>query len=183
VTISLVSGGVLLRISSPSSSKARTLADRPDTMRVGVLALQGSFAEHLAAVSRFASSGVVGVPVTTPAHLASVDALILPGGESTSMGVGLIDSALLEPVKAFVASGKPAWGICAGMILLADTIESGSQPLSEPRLARAALRAPPVLPQRTPPSCSRIGLHARTHTAELRGRTPLRTQSVACRSR
>ena len=86
---------------------------------IGVLGLQGSFKEHLAAIERLGSE-VVGVDVRTPEALATVDALIIPGGESTAIAVGLEDSALLEPVRAFCAS-KPVWGICAGLILLADT--------------------------------------------------------------
>jgi putative intracellular protease/amidase len=120
---------VLIRY-TPSDAKLTSHSQPPamPIIKVGVLAIQGSFAEHLAALARFGSS-VDALAVTTPAHLAQVDALILPGGESTAMGVGLTDIGLLEPVRAFVAAGKPVWGVCAGMVLLAKTLDSGSQPL------------------------------------------------------
>jgi len=89
--------------------------------KIGVLGLQGSFKEHLAAIARVGGE-VEGVDVRTPAELATVDALIIPGGESTAIAVGLEDSGLLEPVRAFCAQ-KPVWGICAGLILLADQLE------------------------------------------------------------
>ena len=71
----------------------------------------GAFSEHMDALER--QPGVEGVEVRTPFELAGVDALILPGGESTAIGNGLVDARLLDDVKDFVAA-KPAWGICAG---------------------------------------------------------------------
>jgi len=93
-------------------------------MKVGVLAIQGGFAEHMQALERH--SNVEGVEVRTPLELNDVDALILPGGESTAIGMGLVDAKMLEDVKAFAAE-KPTWGICAGMILLANELDEGLQ--------------------------------------------------------
>jgi 5'-phosphate synthase pdxT subunit len=89
---------------------------------VGVLALQGDVREHVAAVS---SCGLRAVPVRRPAELDAVDALIIPGGESTTMSRLLTTFDLLEPVRARIVSGMPAYGSCAGMILLASEILDG----------------------------------------------------------
>jgi 5'-phosphate synthase pdxT subunit len=89
---------------------------------VGVLALQGDVREHVAAVS---SCDLQAVPVRRPAELDAVDALIIPGGESTTMSRLLTTFELLEPVRARIASGMPAYGSCAGMILLATDILDG----------------------------------------------------------
>jgi 5'-phosphate synthase pdxT subunit len=90
---------------------------------IGVLGLQGSFAEHLAMLGRI--GGVTPVKVKTPADLGRVDGLILPGGESTTMGRLLREFHLLEPLKKRIKEGMPVWGTCAGMILLAKEIEGG----------------------------------------------------------
>ncbi len=84
--------------------------------RVGVLALQGDVAEHAGALAR---CGVAAVRVRRPADLAGLDALVLPGGESTTIGQLAVDYGLVQPLRDFVASGKPVWGTCAGLILLA----------------------------------------------------------------
>jgi len=95
-------------------------------MRVGVLALQGGFTEYLSLLKRFPE--VDGVDVRTVDDLATVEALILPGGESTAIGTVLaIRPELMKALQAFVRQ-KPVWGVCAGMILLADKVanlESG----------------------------------------------------------
>lgn len=92
-----------------------------------MLAIQGGFAEHMQALERH--SNVEAVEVRTPFELGGVDALILPGGESTAIGMGLVDTNMLDDVKDFVKT-KPAWGVCAGMILLANELDEGaSQPL------------------------------------------------------
>lgn len=93
-------------------------------IKIGVLAIQGSFKEHMAAIARFGTD-VAGVEVRVPPDLTDCAALILPGGESTSLIVGLKDSGLLEIVRNF-AQTKPVWGVCAGVILLADRLESSS---------------------------------------------------------
>jgi len=89
---------------------------------VGVLALQGDVREHVAAVS---SCGLRAAPVRRPAELAAVDALIIPGGESTTISRLLETFDLLEPLRGRIASGMPAYGSCAGMILLATQILDG----------------------------------------------------------
>lgn len=89
---------------------------------VGVLALQGDFREHGRALS---GCGARVVLVRRPEELAHLDALVLPGGESTTMDKLLRRLGLMAPVRALVASGLPVYGSCAGMILLADRIVGG----------------------------------------------------------
>lgn len=89
-------------------------------LQVGVLALQGAVAEHLRLLDRL--PGVRGVAVKTAEELVSLDGLILPGGESTAIGRLLRSCGLLEPLRDSIAAGLPAWGTCAGMILLAKRI-------------------------------------------------------------
>ena len=86
------------------------------TDRVGVLAIQGDVDAHLAALARI---GALGVPVLREKHLADLQALILPGGESTTIAKGLERLQLWEPLRAFADSGRPLLGTCAGAILLA----------------------------------------------------------------
>lgn len=94
---------------------------------VGVLALQGDFEEHIVALEDI---GVPAAPVRTAEQLARVGALILPGGESTSMAKLMDAYDLREPLRGFARSGKPVWGTCAGMILLAERlIEGRPEPL------------------------------------------------------
>src|SRR5690242_9103455 len=87
--------------------------------RVGVLALQGDTREHLAALRE---AGADALTVRRREELDSVDALVIPGGESTTMSHLLLDFELLEPLRARLADGLPAYGACAGMILLASQI-------------------------------------------------------------
>jgi 5'-phosphate synthase pdxT subunit len=87
--------------------------------RVGVLALQGDTREHLAALEE---AGAEAVMVRRLAELEAVDALVIPGGESTAMSHLLREFELLEPLRARLAEGMPAYGSCAGMILLASEI-------------------------------------------------------------
>ena len=95
-------------------------------MRIGVLAVQGAFAEH---VSTLGAIGVEGVEVRLPSDLDEVSGLILPGGESTAQR-RLIDRwGLRQPILDLAASGAPIFGTCAGMILLADRIVDGDAPL------------------------------------------------------
>jgi pyridoxal 5'-phosphate synthase pdxT subunit len=95
-------------------------------MTIGVLALQGSFAEHVDAVRRL---GAEPKEVRLPAHLEGIDGLIVPGGESTTIGKLLVLAGLLGPVRAAIGSGMPVYGTCAGMILLARDIGGLDQPL------------------------------------------------------
>jgi 5'-phosphate synthase pdxT subunit len=90
--------------------------------RVGVLALQGDFREHIAVLS---SLGAYAVGVRRPSELAEVDGLIIPGGESSVMDKLSRLFDLAEPLKAAIASGLPVWGTCAGLIMLADTVLDG----------------------------------------------------------
>jgi pyridoxal 5'-phosphate synthase pdxS subunit len=94
---------------------------------VGVLALQGGFKEHLAALAR--QHGINGFPVRTVEQLAKCDALILPGGESTTIGFGLQSCGLLEPLRKF-AKSKPVFGTCAGLILLANKLNGPSNEMA-----------------------------------------------------
>lgn len=95
-------------------------------MRIGVLALQGAFREHLATL---ASIGVEGVAVRLPADLEGVAGLILPGGESTTMRRLIERWQLREPLLAVARSGAPVFGTCAGMIVLAREIAGGEPPI------------------------------------------------------
>jgi len=89
------------------------------TPRVGVLALQGDTREHLAALQ---AAGAEPVTVRRRSELDAVDGLVIPGGESTTMSHLMLDLDLLEPLRARLADGLPAYGACAGMILLAGEI-------------------------------------------------------------
>jgi 5'-phosphate synthase pdxT subunit len=93
--------------------------------RVGVLALQGDTREHLAALTE---AGAEAVTVRRRTELDAVDALVIPGGESTAMSLLLREFELLEPLRARLADGMPAYGSCAGMILLATTINDAGVP-------------------------------------------------------
>jgi 5'-phosphate synthase pdxT subunit len=90
--------------------------------KVGVLAFQGDVREHLSTLSEV---GVAGVPVKTLADLASVDGLILPGGESTTIAKLSRIFNLFDPIRDAIADGLPTFGTCAGLILLADEILDG----------------------------------------------------------
>jgi 5'-phosphate synthase pdxT subunit len=88
-------------------------------IRIGVLALQGDTREHLLALGE---AGACAVSVRRRAELDSCDALVIPGGESTTMSHLLRDLDLLEPLRLRLSDGMPAYGACAGMILLASEI-------------------------------------------------------------
>ena len=95
-------------------------------MRIGVLAVQGAFAEHMAILDAI---GVEGVEVRLPSDLLDVSGLILPGGESTAQR-RLIDRwGLREPIMELARSGAPLFGTCAGMILLSREIVDGDEPV------------------------------------------------------
>lgn len=91
-------------------------------MRIGVLALQGDVAEHRRALT---AAGAEAVPVRLPRDLRGVDAIVLPGGESTTMSMLLESSGLFDPLAEALAAGLPAFGTCAGLILLADRVLDG----------------------------------------------------------
>jgi 5'-phosphate synthase pdxT subunit len=91
---------------------------------IGVLAVQGDFAEH-AAMLRRADPAVVVREVRTPKDLRGLDGLIVPGGESTTIGKLLVAYHLEEPITQAARDGLPVWGTCAGMILLARDIQGG----------------------------------------------------------
>jgi pyridoxal 5'-phosphate synthase pdxT subunit len=93
-------------------------------VRIGVLALQGDVAEHALAL---AEAGAEVVRVLHAADLAGLDGLVIPGGESTTIGKLVVEHGLVEPIRAMGRSGRPLWGTCAGMILLADRAD-GPQP-------------------------------------------------------
>ena len=101
----------MVRVSQSKSTKV-----------VGVLALQGAFNRHTRMLGEL---NVATQEVRTPQDLASVDALVLPGGESTTMSQLLESSELFEPIKKMIHEGMPVFGTCAGMILLAKEIIDG----------------------------------------------------------
>ncbi|MFQ5885985.1 MAG: pyridoxal 5'-phosphate synthase glutaminase subunit PdxT [Anaerolineae bacterium] len=93
--------------------------------RIGVLALQGSFIEHIALLERL---GVEPPAVKLPKDLVGLDGLIIPGGESTTIGKLAAIYKLIDELKRLAEDGFPIWGTCAGMILLAKEIEGANQP-------------------------------------------------------
>jgi 5'-phosphate synthase pdxT subunit len=93
-------------------------------MKIGVLALQGDFAEHIAILKRL---GVETAEVRLPGHLGDLDGLIIPGGESTTIGKLATDFGLIEPLRYF-GSKHAIWGTCAGMVFLSRDVRR-SQPL------------------------------------------------------
>ena len=89
---------------------------------IGVLALQGDVPEHLRAL---ADAGARAVPVRRPEELHQLDGLVIPGGESTTLWRLSVAFDMLEPLRKLIASGLPAFGSCAGMIMLADRLADG----------------------------------------------------------
>ena len=94
-------------------------------MKIGVLALQGAFIEHTAMLGQL---GLDAVEVRLPAHLEGLQGLIIPGGESTTIGKLAAEWRLIAPLRQF-AKTKPTWGTCAGMIFLAKDIGIDEQPI------------------------------------------------------
>jgi len=90
-------------------------------MKIGVLALQGAFIEHEAVLKRL---GVEVVEVRLPPDLDDVSGVIIPGGESTTIGKLAVQYHLIEPLRELARSGKPLWGTCAGMIFMAKAVEA-----------------------------------------------------------
>ncbi|KAF8522388.1 PdxT/SNO family [Gautieria morchelliformis] len=99
-----------------------------EAVTIGVLALQGAFAEHHSILSRLhiSQTSVTATLVKTPDDLARCDALIIPGGESTTIALLARLAGLLEPLRAFVKR-KPVWGTCAGAILLAEGVQGAKK--------------------------------------------------------
>ncbi len=93
-------------------------------MRVGVLAAQGAFQEHIAALCQLDADAV---PIRLPRELDHLGALVIPGGESTSISRVMLDFDLTTAIRKRAAAGMPIWGTCAGMILLAKTISDGEK--------------------------------------------------------
>lgn len=93
-------------------------------MKIGVLALQGDFAEHIVILNRL---GVEAIEVRLPAHLAGLDGLIIPGGESTTIGKLAVHYQLVEPIQQLGAQ-KAVWGTCAGAIFISKDVKR-DQPL------------------------------------------------------
>jgi pyridoxal 5'-phosphate synthase pdxT subunit len=93
--------------------------------KIGVLALQGAVSEHIDSIRR---AGGEGVPVKRPEQLDEVDGLIIPGGESTTIGKLMRKYGFIDAIRAFAAAGKPIFGTCAGMIVLAKRLEGGEEP-------------------------------------------------------
>jgi pyridoxal 5'-phosphate synthase pdxT subunit len=91
-------------------------------VKAGVLALQGDFREHARALD---AAGATPVEVRTPAQLAEVACLVLPGGESTAIGKLARLYGLVEPIRERAAAGMPVFGTCAGMIVLAERVQGG----------------------------------------------------------
>jgi len=90
-------------------------------MKVGVLALQGTFIEHIGMLRQL---GVEAPPIRLPRELNTLDGLIIPGGESTTM-LRLMESfGLIQPIREMARDGLPTWGTCAGMVLLAKSISN-----------------------------------------------------------
>ncbi|MEL6309635.1 MAG: pyridoxal 5'-phosphate synthase glutaminase subunit PdxT [Chloroflexota bacterium] len=93
--------------------------------KIGILALQGAFIEHQ---QQFDALGAETIQVRLPEHLEGLDGLVIPGGESTTIGKLATEYKLIDPLRKF-ASKKPTWGTCAGMIFLAKDIGIDSQPI------------------------------------------------------
>jgi 5'-phosphate synthase pdxT subunit len=91
-------------------------------VKAGVLALQGDFREHARVLT---DAGAVPIEVRTAEQLAEVDCLVIPGGESTTIGKLARADGLVEPVRERAAAGMPIFGTCAGMIVLAERVEGG----------------------------------------------------------
>jgi pyridoxal 5'-phosphate synthase pdxT subunit len=95
-------------------------------MKVGLLGLQGAFRDHIRHLSAL---GVDYIVVKTPEHLQLADRLIIPGGESTVMQKYLKDFLIENPLRKRISAGMPVWGICAGSIVLAETVDGAPGPI------------------------------------------------------
>lgn len=102
----------------------------PSAPTVGVLALQGDVLEHVRALE---AVGLHVLPVRTPAQLADVVGLVLPGGESTAISRAIDRAGLADPLRDRIDHGMPVLGTCAGLILLSDELTDGDNALPRPR--------------------------------------------------
>jgi 5'-phosphate synthase pdxT subunit len=107
----------------------------PKKLHIGVLALQGDFEAHL---KMLAELGVEGKAVRLPEHLNNLDGIILPGGESTTIGKLMVLYGLDEPMQQKIREGFPIWGTCAGLILLARETDNALE--GQPLLASMHIR-------------------------------------------
>ena len=94
-------------------------------MKIGVLALQGSYLEH---IQMLKDIGVDYVPVKLPEDISDISGLIIPGGESTTIGTLMLKHGLLYPIKQKIENGMPVYGTCAGLVLLAKDIKNHEPP-------------------------------------------------------
>ncbi|WP_106769508.1 pyridoxal 5'-phosphate synthase glutaminase subunit PdxT [Paenibacillus faecalis] len=94
-------------------------------MRIGVLALQGAVAEHIRSLTK---AGAEGVPIKRVEQLETIDGLIIPGGESTTIGKLMRKYGFIDAIRQFSANGKPLFGTCAGLIVLAKEIDGDEEP-------------------------------------------------------
>jgi 5'-phosphate synthase pdxT subunit len=111
-----------------ATSGSRTPLPETERAVIGVLALQGDFAEHLASLRACGVAGIEAVEVRTLAQLQAVDGLIIPGGESTTIARLLIAFDLMDPLRARIREGLPVWGTCAGAIMLANEVTNLDRP-------------------------------------------------------
>lgn len=93
-------------------------------MRVGILALQGAVAEHIRSIEK---AGAEGIAIKHPEQLEEIDGLIIPGGESTTIGKLMRKYDFIEAIRSFSKQGKPVFGTCAGLIVMAREIEGGEE--------------------------------------------------------
>jgi len=115
------------RPSRPASALP-SAAGSNKTARVGVLGLQGDFSEHLTTLRGI---GAEGVDVRRPEQLDDIDALIIPGGESTTIGKLAQNYGIIPKLRVRAAEGMPVWGTCAGAIFLAKDVPGHPHPLAE----------------------------------------------------
>lgn len=108
------------------NSETNGVAGREDPKRIGVLALQGDFQEHAGILEKL---GVEPVEIRTVEDLRDLAGIIVPGGESTTIGKMLVSSGLLDGIRSFFYKGGPVWGTCAGMVLAASATTGSRQPL------------------------------------------------------
>lgn len=95
------------------------------TPKIGVLALQGAVREHVSALK---DAGANPIPIKWPEALGDLNGLVIPGGESTTIGKLMVKYDFIDAIKSFSDSGRPVYGTCAGLILIAKKITEGSKP-------------------------------------------------------